>query len=162
MRQKSRWERKELPNCNRTQNPLTFAWGAKLQNSSFPTHRAHRAISCVLTLAGAPWRIFFFRDETAVKAVVKTGSHPILYNGPLQCQSGDRRCTILFSGTILFTILSSPPIHTVRGVFQTFSRSSNASSISRNPRHLMSVPSLFAALSKCRNCILVALPLFNL
>ena len=35
---------------------------AKVQNSSFPTHRAHRAISCVLTLAGAPRRIFFFRD----------------------------------------------------------------------------------------------------
>ena len=44
------------------QNPPTFASGDKVQNSSFPTHRAHRAISCVLTLAGAPRRIFFFRD----------------------------------------------------------------------------------------------------
>ena len=35
---------------------------AKVQNSSFPTHRAYRAISCILTLDGAPWRIFFFRD----------------------------------------------------------------------------------------------------
>ena len=65
------WERKELPNCNRTQNPLTFAWDAKLQTSSFPTHRAHRAISCVLTLAGAAWRIFFFRDVVGhVRSVI--------------------------------------------------------------------------------------------
>ena len=65
---KSHPERRALPDWNMTQNPPTFAWGAKVQNSSFPTQQAHRAIWCVLTLAGAPWRIFFFvMDLVAVK-----------------------------------------------------------------------------------------------
>ena len=42
-----------------TQKPLKLAPGANLQNSTLRTHRAHRAISCVLTFAGASWRIFF-------------------------------------------------------------------------------------------------------
>ena len=45
--------------------------------------------------------------ELAVKAVVKTGCHTAFYNGPLQCQSGGLR------HTILFTILSYSPITTV-------------------------------------------------
>ena len=35
--------------------------------------------------------------EITVKAVVKTGCHTTLYNGPLQCQSGGPRYTILFA-----------------------------------------------------------------
>ena len=44
---------------------------------------------------------------------MKTGCHSILYNGPLQRQSGGPRCTILFGSTILFTTVSSSPINTV-------------------------------------------------
>ena len=59
---KSRPQRKGLRDCHMTQNPPGLALGANLQNSSLPTHRAHRAITCVLTFAGASWRIFFLPD----------------------------------------------------------------------------------------------------
>ena len=36
----------------------------------------------------------------AVKDVVKTGCHSILYNGPLQHQSRGPRCSILFGSTV--------------------------------------------------------------
>ena len=47
------------------------------------------------------------------KAVVKTGYHTILSNDSPQCLSEGTSHTILFTGTILFTILSSLPINTV-------------------------------------------------
>ena len=36
--------------------------------------------------------------DIAVKAVVKTGCHTILYNGPPQRQGRGPRCSILFTG----------------------------------------------------------------
>ena len=50
--------------------------------------------------------------EIVVEAVVKTGCHTTLYNGPLQRQTRSPRYTILFRTTILFTILSSSPTTT--------------------------------------------------